>query len=142
MRLPGFRPGKVPRAILERMYRRQVEDDVARELVEPSLGQAIHENQIQPVAPPTVDELEIKIGAPFKFSRPGRGPLAGDPQGLHAASPSTRRPPKVTDEQVAEALESYRRRMTQFKPVEGRARRPGEADLVRAEVSGEVGEHK
>src|SRR4029079_14250074 len=27
--LPGFRPGKVPRALLEKMYRRQAEDDVA-----------------------------------------------------------------------------------------------------------------
>ena len=26
-RLPGFRPGKVPRALIEKMYRRQVEDD-------------------------------------------------------------------------------------------------------------------
>ena len=68
VRLPGFRPGKVPRALLEKMYRRQVEDEVARELVERSIGQAIQENQIQPVAPPAVAEIEIKTGAPFKFS--------------------------------------------------------------------------
>ena len=68
VRLPGFRPGKVPRALIEKMYKRQVEDDVARDLVEHSIGQAIRENQIQPVAPPTVDELEIKSGAPFKFT--------------------------------------------------------------------------
>ena len=53
MRLKGFRPGKVPRAIVERMYKRQVEDEVARDLIESSLGQAIQEKQIQPVAPPT-----------------------------------------------------------------------------------------
>ena len=52
VRLKGFRPGKVPRAIVERMYKRQVEDEVARELIESSLGQAIQEKQIQPVAPP------------------------------------------------------------------------------------------
>ena len=68
VRLPGFRPGKVPRALLEKMYKRQVEDEVARDLVEHSIGQAIRENQIQPVAPPTVEELEIKSGAPFKFT--------------------------------------------------------------------------
>src|SRR5262245_27004571 len=68
VRLPGFRPGKVPRALLEKMYRQQVEEEVARELIERSLGQAIQENQIQPVAPPTVDNLELKSGAPFKFS--------------------------------------------------------------------------
>ncbi len=68
VRLKGFRPGKVPRAIVERMYKRQVEDEVARDLIESSLGQAIQEKQIQPVAPPTVDNLELKSGAPFKFS--------------------------------------------------------------------------
>jgi len=68
VRLPGFRPGKVPRALLEKMYRRQVEDEVARDLVEHSLGQAIRENQLQPVAPPTVEDLAIKAGEPFKFT--------------------------------------------------------------------------
>jgi len=59
VRVAGFRPGKVPRALLEKMYRAQVEDEVARNLVEVSLGQAIHENQLEPVAPPTVDSLEL-----------------------------------------------------------------------------------
>src|SRR5678815_3540228 len=68
VRLPGFRPGKVPRALLEKMYKRQVEDEVAGDLVEHSIGQAIRENQIQPVAPPSVEALEIKSGSPFKFT--------------------------------------------------------------------------
>ena len=140
VKLPGFRPGKVPRAILERMYRRQVEDEVARELVERSLGQAIQENQIQPVAPPAVAEIEIKTGAPFKFSARVEVRSQVTPKD-YSGIPLNRRPPKVTDEQVAEALEGYRRRMTQFKPVDGR-KETGEADLVRAEVSGKVGEHK
>ena len=46
VRLPGFRPGKVPRALIEKMYKRQVEDEVARDLVDHSIGQAIRENQI------------------------------------------------------------------------------------------------
>src|SRR5438270_10030980 len=68
VRMPGFRPGKVPRALLEKMYRQQVEEEVARELIERSIAEAIHENQLQPVAPPTVDNLELKSGSPFKFS--------------------------------------------------------------------------
>ena len=140
VKLPGFRPGKVPRAILERMYRRQVEDEVARELVERSIGQAIQENQIQPVAPPAVAEIEIKAGAPFKFSARVEVRSQVTPKD-YAGIPLNRRPPLVTDEQVAEALEGYRRRMTQFKPVDGR-KETGEADLVRAEVSGKIGEHK
>jgi trigger factor len=140
VRLPGFRPGKVPRAMLERMYRRQVEDEVARELVERSLGQAIQENQIQPVAPPAVAEIEIKTGAPFKFSARVEVRSQVTPKD-YAGIAVNRRPPVVTDEQVAEALEGYRRRLTQFKPVDSR-KETGDADLVRAEISGKVGEHK
>jgi trigger factor len=54
-----------------------------------------------------------------------------------------RRPPEVKDEQVVEALEGYRRRLTQFKPVDVGARKvTGDADLVRTEIHGKVGEHK
>src|SRR5579871_325502 len=142
VRLPGFRPGKVPRALLERMYRRQVEDEVARELVERSIGQAIQENQIQPVAPPAVAEIEIKPGAPFKFSARVEVRSQVTPKD-YSGIELTRRPPEVKDEQVAEALEGYRRRLTQFKPVDaGTRQQTGDADLVRAEIWGKVGEHK
>jgi len=140
VRLPGFRPGKVPRALLEKMYKRQVEDEVARDLVEHSLGQAIHENQIQPVAPPTVEELEIKSGAPFKFTARVEVRSQVTPKD-YTGVPLTRRPAGVTDEAVAEALEGYRRRLTEFKPVEGRTE-TGDTDLLLVEVSGRVGEHK
>ncbi|HXJ19929.1 MAG TPA: trigger factor [Polyangia bacterium] len=140
VRLPGFRPGKVPRALLEKMYRRQVEDEVARDLVERTISQAIHENQIQPVAPPAVAEIEIKQGAPFKFSARVEVRAQVTPQD-YAGVPVSRRPPKVTDEQIDEALEGYRRRLTQFKPVEGR-QETGPSDLVRVELTGRVGEHK
>ncbi len=142
VRLPGFRPGKVPRALLEKMYRRQVEDEVARELVERSIGQAIQENQIQPVAPPAVAEIEIKPGSPFKFSARVEVRSQVTPKD-YSGIELTRRPPEVKDEQVAEALEGYRRRLTQFKPVDAAARQQtGDADLVRAEIWGKVGEHK
>jgi trigger factor len=140
VRLPGFRPGKVPRNLLEKMYRRQVEDEVARELVERSITQAIRENQIQPVAPPAVAEIEIKPGSPFKFSARVEVRAQVTPQD-YSNVPVSRRPPKVTDEEVQQALEGYRRRMTQFKPVEGRTE-TGANDLLRVELTGRVGEHK
>jgi trigger factor len=140
VRLPGFRPGKVPRALLEKMYKRQVEEEVARDLVEFSLGQAIRENQIQPVAPPTVDELEIKSGAPFKFSARVEVRSQVTPKD-YSGLPVSRRPAKVTDEAVTEALEGYRRRLTEYKPVEGR-QETGDTDLVLVELSGKVGDHK
>jgi trigger factor len=140
VRMPGFRPGKVPRALLEKMYKQQVEEEVARELIERSLGQAIQENQIQPVAPPTVDNLELKSGAPFKFSARVEVRSQVVPKDYSGVE-LKRRAAKVTDEEIAEALEGYRRRFTEYKPVEGRTETTG-TDVVLVELRGRVGEHK
>src|SRR4029077_13048334 len=140
VRLKGFRPGKVPRAIVERMYKRQVEDEVARDLIESSLGQAIQEKQIQPVAPPTVDNLELKSGSPFKFSARVEVRSQVAPKDYSGVE-LTKRKAKVSDEQITEALENYRRRLTEYKPVEGRTE-TAPTDVLMLEVHGKVGEHK
>src|SRR3954463_9781091 len=115
VRLKGFRPGKVPRTIIEKLYRTQVEDDVAGELVQQSLGQAITENQIQPVAPPTVDKLDLKSGEPFRFSARVEVRSQVQPKDYTGIA-LKRRPAKVSDEEVQKALEGYRRQLTQYKP--------------------------
>src|SRR3954454_4503409 len=138
--LRGFLPGRVPRSIIERLYKPQVEDEGSRELVELSLGQAIEENQIQPVAPPRVDKLEMKSGEPFRFSArvEVRSQIAPkDYTGIALE----RRAAKVTEEDITNALEGYRRQLTQFKPVEGRST-TAENDVLVAEVHGRIGEHK
>ncbi|HET6280100.1 MAG TPA: trigger factor [Polyangia bacterium] len=140
VRLKGFRPGKVPRALIEKMYRRQVEDEVARDLIELSIGQAIQEKQIQPVAPPTVDTLELKSGAAFKFTARVEVRSQVVPKDYTGLALS-RRPAKVSDEQIAEALEQYRRRLTEYKAVDGRTETAA-SDVLMVELHGRVGEHK
>ena len=138
--LKGFRPGKVPRQVVERLYRNQVEGEVSSELVELSIRQAIAEKQIQPVAPPTVDKLELKQDEPLRFSARIEVRAQVTPKDYTGIRVS-RRPPKVTDEDVAQALQGYQRQHTAFLPVEGRDTTAAD-DLLRVEVHGKVGEHK
>ena len=140
VRLPGFRPGKVPRALLERMYRRQVEDEVARDLVEHSLGQAIQENQLQPVAPPTVDEMEIKAGAPFKFKARVEVRSQVTPKD-YAGIPLSRRPPRSRTKRWPRRSRTTGAASPSTNPSRD-GRRPRDSDLVLVELSGRVGEHK
>ena len=140
VRVAGFRPGKVPRGILEKMYRQQVEEEVARTLVETSLGQAIQENQLEPVAPPTVDKLELKAGAPFRFSARVEVRSQVAPKD-YSGVPLKRRPATVSDAEVDAELEVHRRRLTEYRPVEGRAVTAA-GDVILVDVSGRVGEHK
>ncbi len=140
VKLRGFRPGRVPRSVVEKLYRSQVEDEVARELVQLSIGQAIHDKQLEPVAPPSVEKLELKAGEPLRFTARVEVRSQVTPKD-YGGIPLERRPVKVTDEQIAQALEGYRRQHTEYKPVEEREL-TAEGDLVLAEVHGRIGEHK
>jgi trigger factor len=140
VKLKGFRPGKVPRQVVEKLYKSRVEDQVAHEAVEMAVGQAINEKQIAPIAPPTVDKLELKHGEPLKFTARVEIRSQVTPKD-YAGVRVSRRPAKVSDEQVDKALEGYQRRFTEFKPVEDRKQTAAD-DVVVAEVHGKVGEHK
>lgn len=138
--LKGFRPGKAPRAVLEQLYRARVEDEVARELIELSIGQAIQDKQIEPVAPPTVDKLELKSGAPFRFSAKVEVRANVTPRdytGIPLEAPR----PVVGPEEVEQALAAQRSRLTQYVLVEGRSHTQDD-DVVMVEVHGRVGSHK
>ena len=67
-KIKGFRPGKVPRSILERYYKTQVETEVAAKLIEDSYGKAVEEYHLNPVAPPSVLDRTFEPGKDFKFS--------------------------------------------------------------------------
>jgi trigger factor len=140
VRLPGFRPGKAPRPVLEKMYKSSVEDDVARELVEASIVQAIREKQLEPVAPPSVDRIDLRQGLPFKFSARVEVRSQVDPKD-YSGIPVERRAARVSDDEIKSALEQYQKQLTNFIPVEGReVSQP--SDVLMVEVQGKVGEHK
>jgi trigger factor len=67
-KVPGFRPGKVPRSVLERQYGGQIEGQVFEGLVSASFFKAIVDNKIDAVSPPEViDNGSLKIGQPFVY---------------------------------------------------------------------------
>jgi trigger factor len=63
----GFRPGKAPRKIIERRFRKDVTDQVRTEVLLRSLEQLDEDNKLSPLAPPNLDPGKIEI--------PAEGPL-------------------------------------------------------------------
>jgi trigger factor len=67
-KIPGFRPGKIPRNILESYFGNQVQEDVTKDLVSESLPTAVEETNTYPLTMPVVENDLLKIGQDFKYS--------------------------------------------------------------------------
>ena len=67
--VPGFRKGKVPRAMIEKMYGAGVfYEDAANTLMQQNYPSAVDESGIDIVSRPTVDVVQIEKGKPFIFT--------------------------------------------------------------------------
>jgi trigger factor len=65
--VPGFRPGKVPRAVLERRIGSQLETAAAEELVEDAIREVMADDTIKPISQPRFTNLEIAPDKAIKF---------------------------------------------------------------------------
>ena len=133
VRIPGFRPGKAPRAIVERMVGRPALLQEAIEDLIPGLySEAIEEQEIDAIAQP---EIDLKSTEPLVVTAtvPVRPTIdIGDYRALRVP----REEIEVTREQIDEALLDVRARFATLEPVD----RPIEwGDTVRADVTVSVG---
>jgi trigger factor len=130
--VPGFRRGKAPRVMVERLVGREALMNEAIDILVPEVYQeAVRQTGIEPVDQPKLDivsaePLSVKATVPV---RP-RVEL-----GDYRAIRQSQEVPEVTDEQVERALESIRQSRAQWVPV-GREARAG--DLVTIDIKGRV----
>jgi trigger factor len=68
VKIPGFRPGKAPRKILERHIGSQVTEDVAKDLINETLPGALEEAKTFPLGVPILEKETPKQGQDFKYS--------------------------------------------------------------------------
>ncbi|MBF0144256.1 MAG: trigger factor [Magnetococcales bacterium] len=68
VRLPGFRPGKVPRKLLESRFKDHLRANVAQELVQSTYPQALREKGVRPSAAPELDLGELARGEAFTYT--------------------------------------------------------------------------
>jgi trigger factor len=67
-RVRGFRPGKVPRRVLERMYAGSLAEQIEHSLVAETLEEAIQEAGLEAAAEPAVESSAPKPGESFRYT--------------------------------------------------------------------------
>lgn len=126
--LKGFRPGKAPRAILERYFGEHVRDQVSSRLIEDSFGKIVSEHDLRAVGRPAVEEVNLEPGRDMRFTVAvevlPRIELK-DYKGLKIP----KRPLQVTDEEVSARIEEIREMFAKLEDV--KEERPAqEGDFV------------
>jgi trigger factor len=118
-RLPGFRPGKAPRRVIERMFGDQVRREVLGRLVEESFHHAVHEHALAVVGTPEIDADALLPGEALRYSatvdiRPAI--VLGEMGDVHVVRPAA----SVADAEVDRVLESLRESVAQLRPIDDR----------------------
>jgi trigger factor len=139
--LKGFRKGKVPRSVLERMFGKKVREEVAGQLVRESFITAATEHELDAVSEPHLEhELEIQRGQPLEFEAVVE--VKGKPEvGEYEGFELEKRKLQVADEAVDKALAQLRDEHTELMPIEGRDV-SASTDVIAIKLSGAIGDQE
>lgn len=66
-KIKGFRPGKTPRSVLERMFKKNVHADVTSKLIQDSFVEALKETDLEILGSPKIDPPELTEKEPYKY---------------------------------------------------------------------------
>ncbi len=119
LRLPGFRPGKIPPKIIRQRFKAQILHDVAHDLIPRAMDDVLRERGVEPIATPDVKVLSIEEGQPLTYTAALEIAPPVDP-GAYTSLTIRRAPIQVTTEQIDQALNRFRDAYAKFQPVEDR----------------------
>lgn len=137
VRLKGFRPGKVPPAVIKQRFGAQVRGEVLSDLIGTTLREAVAQEKLQPIANPAIDTTgepengEIAYTATFEV-------LPEFPAIDAAALEIRRAAAEVTDADVDKMLDTLRQQRRSFDEVE---RASVEGDFVMFEYAAAVDDY-
>jgi trigger factor len=132
VKLPGFRPGKAPASLVRTRFAREIDEDVRDRLLSRLYREATQEKGLRPLGDPVLEKLTHEEGQPFRFETSFEVLPTFAVQGyrgIEARQPSS----KVSDEEIAEAIEELRRAHTRLVTAD----KPAAAgDVLVADVHG------
>ncbi len=135
VRLPGFRPGKAPRKLLEaRVGREAMLDQVVSEAVPGRYSEAVTTTQVNPIGQPEIEITKKEYGEDLVFTAEVDVRPEIELPDLESLK-ITVDPIEVTDEEVDAELQSLRAR---FGTLSGLDRAAQDGDFVSIDLSGSI----
>ncbi len=129
VKLPGFRPGKIPPAVIKQRLRNEVMGDVAEALVNKVVFQEIEGRGLKPLAAPKVTDLKIDENQPMTFRAVFETlPIVELPEYKGLAVKGRRAQAK--EEEIDSEIDRLREENARFDPAEGRSVKRGDFVVV------------
>lgn len=128
VKMDGFRKGKIPRSLLERYYKDQVEYDVTSKIINDSFNKALSEKALFPVSEPEIEAESFTPGSPFKYTATVEIRPEIDLKGYEGLRIEKGKV-SVTDKMVEERIEALRRKNLTLNDVD-RPLRDGDTAII------------
>ena len=137
-RVPGFRPGKAPRQVIDRFVGRgSVLAEAIDHLVQDSYDNALDQTDLIPIDQPQVDIDPATVAEGQAVTFTATVPVRPDVTlGAYTDYPFGLEVPEVTDEQVAQVIEELREQQATLRPIDERAAQKG--DIASVKFSGTI----
>lgn len=118
-KLPGYRPGKAPRAVVERKYKKEIKEELERKLLGDSTRQAIAEQKLRVLQIANVEDVTFAEGQPLSFT----ATVVTQPEfelPIYKGLLVSLKDATVGDAEIEESIENLREQAADFTDVEGR----------------------
>jgi trigger factor len=135
-KIRGFRPGKIPRAILESHYREQAEEETATNLVNRYYWKVLQEKDIPSVTHPQIEQKGIEAEKDFTFSATIEIEPIIDPKD-YIGLELEREEPIVTEDELEARLHEIRQMFATMEDLK-EERGIAEGDFVTLDFSGSI----
>lgn len=123
--IPGFRPGKVPKSVLQMRMGEEIALQIGMDLIEETLPEAAQKIEDETVGQPTLGEWTVEEGKPFVYDATFEilPPIElKEYKGLEVP----KQPIEIRDEEIDEGLERIREGQATFEVVKDRAVEKGD----------------
>ncbi len=138
-RIPGFRQGKVPPTMIEKMFGKSVRAELARDLVQETFETAVVSHKTTPLTQPVLEDSSLEPGQAFTYKARFEVAPKIEPKD-YLGVPVRRRPAIVDQAKVDALLQKKRDELTEIRPIEAGSREHTQAgDVWTIDIDGKIG---